>query len=761
MLRKFFVIWICLSIGLVFCLGCRPTPGGGSNDTLTSEAPEIEASVVGTPDTAGTPHGLVTGESKSHSQLTGDWPQWGGNSARNNTPVGTNIPVNWDVGSFGRTGEWFPEDARNIKWVAAVGSQTYGNPTVADGRIYVGTNNGAGYLQRYPNEIDLGCMIAFSIEDGRFLWQHSNEKLITGRVHDWPAQGICCAPLIEGERCWYVSSRGEVVCLDTQGYYDGEDDGPEKAGLARLFKEDPNITSSLAMGRISTALHLLIGSSGVPFGKRVKVEPVDDVPEDSATEWILTVRDAEGKPKYHLNTADDKIVLRKYSEDNQAATGDTLLEEASDLTAGVADGDLPTALISLLTSRGVELTKDTIDEVTTATPGRAWSIQAHVGGKPRKLVVRREGPKLSAYKQVTVDDTREADEIWKFDMMTKLKVSQHNMCACSVTAYGDILFVNTSNGVDESHINIPSPDAPSFVAMDKNTGEVLWTDASPGLNILHGQWSSPAVGELGGVVQVIFAGGDGWVYSFAANKGQDGKPELLWKFDANPKMSEWILGGRGTRNNIIATPVLYNQRVYVAVGQDPEHGPGEGHLWCIDPTKRGDISPQLAVRVDDRSKSIPHRRIKAVNEANGEVAIDNANSGVIWHYDQQDLDGDGKIAFEEVMHRSCGTVAIKDGLLYISDFSGIFHCLDADTGKAHWTYDMLAAAWGSPLIVDGKVYIGDEDGEVAVFTNSAQPQEPLAEVSMMNSVYSTPIISHNVMYIANRTHLFAIQKESE
>ena len=81
--------------------------------------------------------------------------------------------------------------------------------------------------------------------------------------------------------------------------------------------------------------------------------------------------------------------------------------------------------------------------------------------------------------------------------------------------------------------------------MARNASEVLWTDKSPGLNILHGQWSSPAVGVLGGVPQVLFGGGDGWMYSFRADRGQDGKPELLWKFDANPKESKWILGGRG------------------------------------------------------------------------------------------------------------------------------------------------------------------------------------------------------------------------
>ena len=520
----------------------------------------------------------------------GDWPQWGGNSYRNNTPNGNNIPIDWDIGKFDRrTGKWNSANAQNIKWVSRLGSQTYGNVVVANGQVYVGTNNGAGHLKRYPSSVDLGCLLCFRESDGKFLWQHSSEKLPTGRVHDWPLQGICCAPLVEDNRLWFVTSRGEVVCLDTQGFRDGKNDGP----------------------------------------------------------------------------------------------------------------------------------------FTTET--------------------------------VTTED--EADVIWKYDMMKELGISQHNMCSCSVTSWGDLLFVNTSNGLDESHINLPAPDAPSFICMDKSTGKVHWTSSAPGKNILHGQWSSPTAAELGGVPQVIFGGGDGWVYSYKCDEGKDGKPELLWKFDANPKESKWILGGRGTRNNIIATPVVWNEKVYVAVGQDPEHGEGVGHLWCIDPTKRDDVSPQLAFAVSDRSKTLSHRRIQAVEPEKGEVATDNPNSAVIWHYDRTDQNGDGEFDFEEIMHRSCGTVAIKDGLLFISDFSGLFHCLDAQTGQVHWTYDMLAAAWGSPLIVDDKVYIGDEDGDVSIFNLTAEPHEPIAEVNMGNSVYSTPIVANGVLYISNKTHLFAIENQ--
>src|SRR5690606_25841430 len=146
---------------------------------------------------------------------------------------------------------------------------------------------------------------------------HSSPKLPQGRVNDWPLQGICCSPFVEGERLWYVTSRGEVACLDVNGFHDGENDGPYKAEIN--------------------------------------------------------------------------------------------------------------------------------------------------------------------------DHKDEADVIWVFDMMQQMGISQHNMCSCSIACIGETLFVCTSNGVDESHLNIPAPNAPSFFAMDRNNAKVLWTDNSPGLNILHGQ----------------------------------------------------------------------------------------------------------------------------------------------------------------------------------------------------------------------------------------------------------------------------------
>lgn len=507
-----------------------------------------------------------------------DWPQWGGTAHRNNTPEGRDIPSEWNL----ETGE-------NILWAAPLGSQTYGNPVIANGKVFVGSNNTHAYLKRYPAKIDLGVLLAFEEKTGKFLWQASSPKLPTGRVHDWPQQGICSTVYCDDKRLWYNTSRGEVVCLDVEGFHDGVNNGP--------YKAEPN------------------------------------------------------------------------------------------------------------------------------------------------------------------ENKDEADIIWRYDMMGDLGISQHNMCSCSITCVGDRCFVVTGNGVDEGHINIPAPNAPSFICLDKNTGKLLWSDKSPGLNILHGQWSSPCVFEAGGKEQVVMGGGDGWLYSFDPAGDGKGGGKLNWKFDANPKDSIYLLGGRATRNHIIGTPVFYDGYVYVGVGEDPEHGEGIGHLYCIDPTKRGDISLELAV--NEKGEQIPHRRLQAVDVSKGEKAIPNPNSAAVWHYDYVDKNKNGKKDFEETMHRTIGSVAIKDDLLFVTDFAGLVHCLDAkksDNGKptVYWTHDMFAASWGSVLIVDGKAYVGDEDGDITVFELSKK-LNILSEINMINSIYTSPVVANNTLFISNKSTLFAIK----
>ncbi len=513
-----------------------------------------------------------------------DWPEWCGSPHRNNTPSGENIPITWDL----KTGE-------NVLWKV---EHTRGNmttPVIANGKVYVAGNNQSGAVPRHPKTEDLGCLRAHDTATGELLWQATHPKLAQGKdggFRDWPMIGVCSPPTVEGERLWYVSNRGDVVCLDTEGFRDGENDGP------------------------------------------------------------------------------------------------------------------------------------IVDE------------------KER--------------------DQTDADFIWQVDLVKDFGIETHLVSASAILCVGDRLFVITSNGVGGSHLAVINPQAPSFVCLDKHTGKVLWTDNSPKENILAGCWSSPCGFEINGETQIVMPGGDGWLYSFSPEGDGQGQAKLLWKFDANPKESKYTLAtGRSDRNSILATPVFYDGLVYVGVGANPEHGEGTGVLWCIDPTKRGDVSPELAV--DAKDQPLPQRRIQAVIKENGERAIPNPNSAAVWSYKGSGELKNGKPTFEGTFHRTLGNVAIKHDLLFVSDFGGLVHCLDAKPTNGqpvvHWTHDFAAAAWGTPLIVEDKVYIGNEDGIVTIFALS-KTKQVIAELNCGDqSIQTTPVVANDTLYIDTVKHLIALKQK--
>ncbi|MBL8856008.1 MAG: PQQ-binding-like beta-propeller repeat protein [Planctomycetaceae bacterium] len=559
-------------------------PSAVAGAVTEDDKPQPNFGVTGVSLPAGSGEGSEPSKVAPPDRQTVEWAMWGGAPDRNMVSATQGITLDFDL------------EEKRLLWTANLGSQTYGNPIYAGGKVLVGSNNGAGYRPKYPAAKDMGVLLCFDATDGKFLWQLSREKMPSGRVNDWPLQGICSAPIVEGDRLWIVTNRCEVMCLDLNGFHDGENDG-----------------------------------------------------------------------------------------------------DGSEVDSEINDADI----------------------------------------------------------------------IWTVDMYNELGVFPHNLAVSSPVTHGDVLYLNSGNGVDEGHLEIPAPRAASFLGLNKNTGEVVFEDNSPEDGILHGQWSSPCIGVVNGKAQVVFAAGNGWMYSFDTETH-----ELLWKFDLNPKENLYELGGAGTRCYIIGTPVFYDNSVFLAVGQDPEHGEGVGHLWRVDATKSGDISAELG-------------EIGAPGEPN-------PNSGVIWHYGGVDEER------EPIYRRTMSTVAIHGGLVFAADLSGFLHCLDVKTGQRYWQHDLMAALWGSPLYLDGHIFLGDEDGRLSIFDASmefalkrqelekqvAEKRKAMkeseddeevrrlrAEIKAMiatvapevrespnsSSIYTTPTVASGVMYISDRSKLYAIQ----
>jgi outer membrane protein assembly factor BamB len=345
-------------------------------------------------------------------------------------------------------------------------------------------------------------------------------------------------------------------------------------------------------------------------------------------------------------------------------------------------------------------------------------------------------------------------------------VFPHNMSAGCPLIVGDLLFTVTANGVDENHINLPSPLAPSFLCLNKKTGQRVWKSNLPGKNIMHGQWSNPTYAEIDGVKQVIFPGGDGWLRGFVPETG-----ELIWQFDANPKGTVYELGGTGDRNDFIGTPVIYNNHVYIGVGQDPEHSTGIANFYCFKPNKKGDISKFL----------------EGPKDKNGKVTeVPNPNSCEVWRYGWTETRKWAPRDFK--FGRTMSTAAIVDDIVYISELQGLLHCLNAKTGEMYWQYDTKASIWGSPYFVDGKILLACENGDVWVFKHDKSPKKidgveaakdapdmkaaraiqkakrgevekeyVLAKIEFPAAVRSTPIVANGVLYVMTENALYALK----
>jgi outer membrane protein assembly factor BamB len=327
---------------------------------------------------------------------------------------------------------------------------------------------------------------------------------------------------------------------------------------------------------------------------------------------------------------------------------------------------------------------------------------------------------------------------WSLDMVKELKVFpggiSGSLSICSPLIVEDLVFVVTANGA-EGKGKVPSPEAPSFIALDKNSGKVVWQDNSPGKNIMDGQWANPAAAKVNGQWHVYFPGGDGWLYAFEAKTGK-----LVWKFDCNPKKSEFRPGGRGTRNYIVATPVIWENKLYVATGRQPDDGNGEGHLWCIDITKEPKNKDKDLSPVGDNF------------DAKAEV---NKDSGLVWHYGGTVMPKPEGAGREFLFGRTVSTVAIHDGLLYAAELAGYLNCFDARTGKKYWEFDMKANTWSSPLYADGKVYMGTDDGNLFVFAHGKELKKP-TKIDMSEALLSPPTAVNGVLYVSNGSNLYAI-----
>ena len=167
-----------------------------------------------------------------------DWPQWGGSDARNMVAGEKNLPEGFVPGKKSPKGTGIdPATTQNVKWVARLGTQTYGTTTVAGGKIFLGTNDESLRDDRVRSTRG-GLLMCLEESSGKLLWQLPMPRFETKLSEfnfDDMGLGVCSSVTVDGDRIYLVSSRNEVLCLTTDGLAKGnvgpfKDEGHYMAG---------------------------------------------------------------------------------------------------------------------------------------------------------------------------------------------------------------------------------------------------------------------------------------------------------------------------------------------------------------------------------------------------------------------------------------------------------------------------------------------------------------------------------------------------
>jgi outer membrane protein assembly factor BamB len=309
----------------------------------------------------------------------------------------------------------------------------------------------------------------------------------------------------------------------------------------------------------------------------------------------------------------------------------------------------------------------------------------------------------------------DADILWLFDLTEGAGIWSHDAAHSSILIRGDYLYLNSGTGVDNTHKRIRTQDEPSLVVLNKRTGRLVARDGEHiAPNIFHNTWCSPSLAEVEGSPLIFFGGGNGILYAFDPSITSGHSAQILrkvWQFDFDPEAPKTnIHKFNGNRregpSNFYGMPVFKDNRIYAAGGGDLWWGKNEAWLKCIDATRK-DL---------DASKRL------------------------IWSYPLQ----------KHVL----STAAIYNGMVFIADCGRKFHCVDARNGTPFWTHDIEGEVWASPLVADGKVYLGTRSGAFYIFAADKQ-KKLLSSTQFGVPISGTATAANGVLYIATMTHLYA------
>jgi len=334
----------------------------------------------------------------------------------------------------------------------------------------------------------------------------------------------------------------------------------------------------------------------------------------------------------------------------------------------------------------------------------------------------------------------DADVIWLYDMHEKLKCRPHDTNNTDILVHDGLLYVKTGNAPDSSHVRVLNPEAPSLLVLDLATGKPLARDDFDiGSDISHGQWCNPTLIHRKGKSYILYGGGNGTLYCIETPN----RARLLAALPGS--------GAEHTGNTLPRLPTLWKFR------GDPRAQPGSPEP--VPPFVMGVGSPSYTCLPPPRYDE----NLDMVFMIFGHDAWNGARPFRSWLAAIHFPDGGGDITRTAL---AWGTPNIEggaitpplldDGLFYFGDRRGKFYCYDCATGEIVWTLQLTGDMWATPLLADGKIYVGTDQRWFYALRAGRTP-EILGETRMPGRVFAPAAASGNTLYVAGDGFLYAVE----
>ena len=356
----------------------------------------------------------------------------------------------------------------------------------------------------------------------------------------------------------------------------------------------------------------------------------------------------------------------------------------------------------------------------TPIPGGGWSSPVLADGRLYLTTAVTDETDSDVSLRALCIDAADGQILWNVEVLKPEKAATKQVHTKNSLASSTPIVAENRLYVHFGHMGT--------AALDLN-GDIVWTQQELQYPPVHGNGGSPVL-----VDDVLAFSCDGASDPFVAALDQ-ATGEVRWKTPRNTS---------ATKTFSFSTPIVLDvdgirQIISAGSGFVGAYDPRDGReIWRVNYGEGYSVVPRpvYAHGLLFVATGFNRARLLAINPV---AARGDATDNVIWTYDRG-------------VSLTPSVVAVGDSIYLVSD-NGVATCLDARTGKAHWTERLEGGFSASPVFADGKIYFTNESGTTFV-VQADTTFELLATNDVAERTLASPAVDDGAFYQRTESHLW-------